>query len=334
MERMVVRNMTDDKLASRFAGRVVGTVVPVLAMFTEAGDLDEAAISNYVEFLIGSGVGTIMCTVGTSRYDVLTVAEMKRVNQIVAQTANQRAIVIVTTPSTGPTSQAIEFAQAASEDRADAIIAVYPDRYYGDEPIAGFFEDICTATDIGIMVHEMPIRAGRAFEAPSVQYSAALIERILALPRAVGLKEESGNTAQIEQLNRMFADRCAVIGGRGGMAAHLAARQHGQTAYLASIGNFAPAVELEFARLVAEGSYDKAQALVMEYEKPFFDIAVDLGWHLALREAMAIAGLCPPFERRPMLRLAANERRKLEAITRKIITFGERLAPTAGVASA
>ena len=229
-------------------------------------------------------------------------------------------------PSIGPTDQAIDFARAASQDGADAIIAVYPDRYYGDEPIAGFFEELGHSADIGVMIHEMPIRAGRAFEAPSVQYSGALVERILGYPNMVGLKEESGNSEVIEQLNNAFANRFAVIGGRGGMAAHLGARAHGQVAYLAGIGNFAPAVELKFARLVAAGRSDEARDIVDNYEKPFFDIAVNLGWHPALREAMAMAGLCPPFERQPMMRLEPEARRKLEAITTKIVSFGEMCA--------
>lgn len=318
--------MTDSSRGARFSRRVVGTVVPVLAMFRQDGAIDEQAIADYVEFLIGSGVGTLMCTVGSSRYDVLTVPEMLRVNRVVSQTSAGRAVVIVTTPSIGPTRQAIEFAEAASNDGADAILAIYPDRFYGEESIAGFFEDICAATDIGVMIHEMPIRAGRAHEAPSVQYSPRLVERILACANAVGLKEESGDPELIGQLNRMFAVGSAVVGGRGGMAAHLAAREHGQVAYLASVGNFAPAVELEFSRLIAAGRHDEARAIVDEYEKPFFDVAVNLGWHLALREAIAMAGHCPPFERQPMMRIAPDDLRTLEAITGKIVSFGEKCA--------
>ncbi|UCH49811.1 MAG: dihydrodipicolinate synthase family protein [Betaproteobacteria bacterium] len=315
--------MAEPGAGIEFSNAVRGVVVPILAMFDSSGSLDEPAIAEYVEFLINSGVSTLMCTVGTSRYDVLTVPEMLRVNEIVTKAADGRATVIVTTPSTGPTTQAIEFAEAASKSGADAIIAVYPDRYYGDEPIARFFEDVCRATDTGVMIHEMPIRAGRAFEAPSVQYSTRLVERFLRCANAVGLKEESADPETIKQMNRHFADHCAVVGGRGGMAAHLAAREHGQVAYLASIGNFAPTVELQFSKLVAAGNCDEAQAIITQYEKPFFDIAVNLGWHLALREAMAMAGLCPPFERQPMLRLTSEDRRKLEAVTEKITLFGE-----------
>ncbi len=313
--------MPDSTLASILSNRIRGTVVPVLAMFEQSGALDETAIADYVEFLTDSGVGTLMCTVGTSRYDVLTAEEMLRVNRIVSEAAKGVASVIVTTSGFGPTTQAIEFAKAAAKDGADAIVAVYPDRYYGDEPIFGFFEDICSAAEVGVMIHEMPIRAGRAFEAPSVHYSPKLVERILALPHAAGLKEESAEPELIKRLNQKFAAKAAVVGGRGGMAAHLAARQYGQVAYLASIGNIAPAIELEFVRLLEAGQTQQAAQIIAEFEKPFFDAAVDLGWHVALREAMSMAGRCPPFERRPMMRLTAAERRKLESITARIVDF-------------
>ena len=64
--------MSDNSRGKQFSSRVIGTVVPVLAMFRQDGALDETAIADYVEFLIGAGVGTLMCTVGSSRYDVMT----------------------------------------------------------------------------------------------------------------------------------------------------------------------------------------------------------------------------------------------------------------------
>lgn len=316
-------------LAKDFANKVRGPVVPILTMFNASGEIDERAIGDYVEFLIEAGVGTLMCTVGTSRYDVLTTAEMLRVNAIAASAARRRAVVIATTPSTGPTVQAVEFAREAARAGADAVIAVYPDRYYGEEPVIRFFADVCAASDIGVMIHEMPIRAGRAFEAPSVHYSLQLVGRILKHPLAVGLKEESANPDLIRELNGEFSGKAAVIGGRGGMAAHLGARPHGQVSYLASIGNFAPAVELAFFQALESGNDAYAQRIVSEYEKPFFDAAVNLGWHLALREAMASADLCPPFERRPMMRLPAEERRKLDAVTARILDFSRECAPAA-----
>lgn len=100
--------MSDSTLASKLSNRIRGTVVPVLAMFEESRALDDTAIADYVAFLTQSGVGTLICTFGTSRYDVLTADEMLRVNRIVSEAANGLATVVVTTPGAGPTSQAID----------------------------------------------------------------------------------------------------------------------------------------------------------------------------------------------------------------------------------
>jgi len=43
--------------------------------------------------------------------------------------------------------------------------------------------------------------------------------------------------------------------------------------------------------------------IVENRETPFFDTALSPGWYPALREAMSIAGLCPPYECQPMMRL-------------------------------
>jgi len=300
--------------AEQFSKRVQGPVFPILTLFNENGSIDEAGIIKYVDFLIEQGAKNLMCTVGTSRYDVLTVDEMLRVNEIVVKTAAKRAVVIVTTPSTGPTSQAIDFARHAEEIGADAILAVYPDRYYGDESVFEFFEMVSSSCNIGVMIHEMPIRAGRSTEAPAAQYSPVLLERIFSLPNIVGLKEESGDADLVRHINSEYSRKVAVIGGRGGMGGFLQAAPFGQTAYLVGIGNFLPQIELDFYQKVIAGEQGKAEAVVLDIEKPYFALAVKLGWHISLRAGMHLLGLCQPYERRPMKHLSIVEQDALKAV--------------------
>lgn len=304
--------------AEQFSKRVQGPVFPILTLFNEDGSIDEAGMVKYVDYLIDQGAKNLMCTVGTSRYDVMTAAEMLRVNELVVKAAAGRAVVMVTTPSTGPTSQAMEFAQHAEKIGADAILAVYPDRYYGDDSVFEFFETISTSCTIGVMIHEMPIRAGRSTEAPAAQYSSALLKRIFSLPNIVGLKEESGDADLIRHINTEYTHKVAVIGGRGGMGGFLQAAPFGQTTYLVGIGNFLPQMELDFYQQVITGKQAEAEAIVQRSERPFFGLAVKLGWHISLRTAMYLLGLCQPYERRPMKHLSANEQQALKAIMLEI----------------
>lgn len=304
--------------AFEFSQRVKGPVFPILTLFNKDGTLDEAGIADYVEFLISQGAKNIMCTVGTSRYDVLTTEEMMQVNQIVVEAVAKRAVAIVTTPSNGPTSLSIQFAKHAAKIGADAIIGVYPDRYYGDETIVDFFKDITASSDIGVMIHEMPIRAGRSTEAPSAHYSPLLLEKIFSISGMVGLKEESGDQALIEHINTVYSDKVAVIGGRGGMNAYKSATQFGQQSYLVGIGNFLPKLELDFAKHIENGELESAENIISNIEKPFFDVTVKLGWHIALKAAMSIKGLCQPYERSPMRGLTSNEHNELLLLMQKL----------------
>ena len=300
--------------AAEFSRRVQGPVFPILTLFNADGSIDEAGIVAYVEFLIAQGVTNLMSTVGTSRYDVMTPEEMLRVNALVVKAAAGRAVVMVTTPSFGPTSQAIYFARHAEEIGADAIIAVYPDRYYGDDHVFEFFKEVADSVSIGVMIHEMPIRAGRSSEAPAAQYSQELLARIFSIGNVVGLKEESGSNELIEHINLTYSSNAAVIGGRGGMNAHLSARTYGQRAYLVGIGNFDPRIELDFYQSLKDGKTAQAESVISNIEKPFFALTVKLGWHISLRAAMYLKELCQPYERKPMRGLDDKELESLRAL--------------------
>ena len=300
--------------AEQFSKHIQGPVFPILTLFNEDGSIDEAGMINYVDFLIGQGAKNLMCTVGTSRYDVMTADEMLQANEIVVKAAAKRAVVIVTTPSTGPTSQAITFARHAEGIGADAILAVYPDRYYGDDSVVEFFEMVSSSCNIGVLIHEMPIRAGRSTEAPAAQYSPVLLKRIFSLTNIVGLKEESGDADLIRHINSEYSRKAAVIGGRGGMGGFLQAAPFGQTTYLVGIGNFLPQLELDFYQKVVTGRQSEAEAIVFNSEKPFFALAVKLGWHVSLRAAMYLLGLCQPYERKPMNHLSLDEQAALKMV--------------------
>jgi 4-hydroxy-tetrahydrodipicolinate synthase len=297
------------KLKEKFLQEVKGPIFPIPTPFTKRGDVDYEGIEKYVDFLLGKEVRALMVTVGTSRFDVLTVDEMKKVNERVVKAAGRRAITIMTTPTNGPTSQSVDFARHAEKMGADGILAVYPERYYTDDDVFHFFEDIASACSIGVLIHLMPIRAGRSGVAPQVQYSPDLVERIAAIDNVVGIKEESHEQGLAYKYNRLVGDQIVVIGGAGGMRAFLTAYEWGQPAYLVGVGNIVPEIELEFFSALERGDHEGARRIVCDKEEPFFDAAVKVGWHLALKEAMESKGLMTAWERRPMKRLSQEDRR-------------------------
>lgn len=299
------------EIKQRFLKKVKGPVFPVPIPFSESGEIDYDGLRRYIEFLLAQGAQTVMVTVGTSRFDLLTIQEMKKVNKIVAEAASGKAITIVTTPTKGPTSQAIDFVKHAATVGADGILAVYPDRYYSDDDIYRFFKDIAESCSIGILIHLMEIPAGRTGLGPKVHYSPNLANRIVAIDNVVGIKEESHNQELSRQYCNELSDRAVVIGGAGGMKDYMTKHHWGQQAYLVGIGNFAPKIEIDFYEALNRKDNNKAEKIIFKYEKPFFEVAVKAGWHLALKEALAFFNLMEPWERLPLSRISTQAKNRI-----------------------
>lgn len=288
-----------------------GPVFPIVMPFAEDGALDERALRGYVEFLAGAGVPAVMTTVGTSRFNLMSHDEMRRANCAVVEAAAGRCITIVAGPMEGALPVHAAFAAHAAEIGADAAIIFHPERHYGDAAILDFFRAVSGATRAGVMVHEMPMRNGLG--GGTVQYGLDLLERITDLPGVSGFKEECMDPGYSYKILRRLADKTGIIGA-GSMRCYMRDYHAGARAYLVGVGSFFPAVELAFFEAMSAHRIDHAHTLARRFEDPYFDTAVALGWHRALKETMHLLGLMPAFERAPMPRLDEAGRARLAAL--------------------
>lgn len=306
-------NFTADQIRTSMSG----PVYPILTPFTETGDVDHAALARYVEFLTGCGAGTIMTTVGTSRFNLLTDQEIKAVNATVAGASSAKTITICAGPLTGNIRTNIDFAQHAESAGADAYIAFFPERWYGADSIREFFEKIASSVSIGVMIHEMPMRSGYGGQS---QYPLDLLEQLTAVPNIVGMKEECMDGGYAYKLHRRLQGKCAIIGA-GAMRNYMRDFHAGARANLVGVGSFFPRVEIAFQQALKNGDTEKAHKIVRTYEDPYFDVAVELGWHPQLKEMLHLLDLMPPFERAPMPRLNESQRSRLRACVERLGWF-------------
>lgn len=308
--------MNPDNPSNTIVDKIRGVVFPVLTPFTANGDVDSEGLRGYVNFLTNEGAQTLMVTVGTSRFNVLTYDEMRSVNTTVAQAAQGKAVVIVTGPPHGPASLFVEFARSAADAGADAMLAVYPDRFYSEQAVEAFFAYIAEASPIPIMIHLTPMPSALG---GVVRHTPDLLERLAGLDNIVGIKEEMHDQGLSYAYNQRLANRFAIVGGAGGMRAYLTAHMWGQPAYLAGIGNFFPRAELVFVQAMQRGDLAPALRIVNELETPFFNAAVPFGWHVALKEALHGLGLMSPEERLPMARVEPGTRERIKRVTNEIL---------------
>lgn len=294
--------------------RVRGPIIPLPTPFTEDFEVDYEGLGRYVDHLASNGAGGMMTTVGTSRFNLLDKAEMLRINDTVLQAAAGRCLTIVSTPMTGSTRQCIEFGQRAKAAGADILLVYHPERHYGDDTLFGFFNDIADAVDIALMIHEMPMRNGLG--GGQMQYSVSLLNRLLdEIPNVIGMKEEALDWNYSGAVLKATAGKAAIVGAGGGMSRYLRDYWHGARAFLSGIANFAPALENEFFEAMLNENFKRAHEIVYTIEAPFFQALVPVGWHIALKECLHVAGLMQPHERPPLRRVLPEQR----AIVRSVM---------------
>jgi dihydrodipicolinate synthase/N-acetylneuraminate lyase len=250
-----------------------------------------------------------MTTVGTSRFNLMSQDEILAVNETVARVVDGRAIMIAAGNQAGSVASNIQWAQHAEAIGADAYIAFFPERWYGDEAVFNFFKQLTDSVSIGIMIHEIPMRSGYGGH---MQFSLDLLERLLSLPGLVGMKEECMDGGYAYRLYRRLEGKCAIIGA-GAMRNFMRDFHAGAKSNLVGLGSFFPKVEIAFQKALKEGKMELAHKIVRDYEDPYFDLAVELGWHPQLKEALHLFGLMPPHERPPMSRLTAEKQARLRA---------------------
>ena len=143
-----------------------------------------------------------------------------------------------------------------------------------------------------------------------MQYPLDLLEQLIALPNIVGMKEESMDGGYAYKIHRKLDGQCAIIGA-GAMRNFMRDFHAGAKANLVGIGSFFPKVEIAFQEALKSGDVPRAHKIVRDYEDPYFDVAVQLGWHPQLKETLHLMNLMPPYERAPMPRLSNEQQTKL-----------------------
>jgi 4-hydroxy-tetrahydrodipicolinate synthase len=163
-------------------GRVVTAMV---TPFTADGGLDLDGAAALAEHLIDSGCDALVVNGTTGESPTTTDAEKAAVLRAVLGAVGDRARVIAGV-GTNATAHSIEQARAAQAAGAHALLAVTP--YYSRPPQEGVyrhFTAIADATDLPVMLYDIPGRTATAIETETIVRLAAH-ERIIAVKDAKG----------------------------------------------------------------------------------------------------------------------------------------------------
>ncbi|MEM8556725.1 MAG: 4-hydroxy-tetrahydrodipicolinate synthase [Bacteroidota bacterium] len=268
-----------------------GTAPALVTPFTPDGALDAPALKRLIDAQIAGGVDALVLLGTTGENPTVTPAERQRLTEIaVAHTAGRVPLLVGT--GTNHTAESVRFSREAATAGADALLVVGP--YYNKPPANGLVAHvgaIAEAADLPIVFYNVPGRTGQNIPA---DLTLRLAEEV---PHVVGVKEASGNLAQITDVLAHRPDGFAVYAGDDEFAFPLIAL--GADGVVSVVVNALPEAFCELVRLALDGETEAARALHFDL-LPAMRACFLTANPIPVKAALAHLGLCGDTVRLPL----------------------------------
>ncbi|MBK7477470.1 MAG: hypothetical protein IPI11_16255 [Haliscomenobacter sp.] len=179
------------------------------------------------------------------------------------------------------------------------IMLIYPERYYDEESLISFYSRVTNRFQRRFYFHGLKMISYRG---GIMTYSAKMINKIKeASPFIVGMKEETPSYEEGFNLCSNIRDKESfeIIVAGGSMRRFALLELSGAQSFLSGIGSIYPQIELDFMKFFSNGEKEKAENIIRYLETPFFNVFFEVGWHQALRYALAELKLISKYQRRP-----------------------------------
>ena len=258
-------------------------VYPIPPSFDSNQKLELNSTKSYLDFIKDNGASIVMTTAGTSQYNLMNLDEIRQFNDLVCTFEGEK-IIGLPPLSTVHLLEEIKLLNNKYNTDNISLLILFPDRYYNDDQIVDFFESICLVSKFPILVHGNVLKKGMG---GSYEYSKPLLERLSNIDGFIGMKEEAGN---MMHSTTNIPTKLEVIVAGGSMKRFWALEPHGATTYLAGVGSFNPNIEEKFFDYYINNEFGKAKYIIESIETPLFDIFMEFGWHLSMRESLKYMG--------------------------------------------
>ena len=233
-----------------------GCAPALVTPFTLEGLLDEAAFKLLLDDQIAGGVGAVVVLGTTGGNPTISHDERRRLVDLAVSHVNGRVPVIIGT-GTNDTRESVLFSREAAQAGADGLLVVGP--YYNKPSQSGFqahVAAIASAVDTPIIVYNVPGRTGSNIQADT------MLKMAEAIPTVVGVKEASGDLAQISDILAHRPDSLAVYAGDDELAFPIIAL--GGDGVISVISNALPAAFCSMTQAALAGQLDTARTLHFE----------------------------------------------------------------------
>ncbi len=237
-----------------------GIATAMITPFDENGvNLEE--FGKMIEYQIEGGTDALVILGTTGEPATMTETEKEQVITYSVKKAAGRIKIIVGTGS-NDTAKAVASSVRAEKLGADGILAVTP--YYNkctQKGLYDYYKDICDAVKIPVIAYNVPSRT-------AVNILPETAEKIAEIPNMAGIKEASGNMAQVCETMRRIRGKMDLYSGEDFL--NLPMLAIGGAGLISVASNIAPKLLKKMYTLVSQNKLKEANE-VQDFLLPFED---------------------------------------------------------------
>lgn len=237
-----------------------GILTAMITPFTDNG-VNFEEFGKMIDYQIDGGTDALVVLGTTGEPATMTEDEKTEVIKFAVKYAAGRIKIIIGTGS-NDTAKAVAASQRAEKLGADGVLVVTP--YYNkctQKGLLEYYKAVCSAVKIPVIAYNVPSRT-------AVNILPETAEKLADIPNMAGIKEASGNMAQVCETMRRIRGKMDLYSGEDFL--NLPMLAIGGAGLISVTSNIAPALVKKMYNLVRDGKLDEANE-VQDFLLPLED---------------------------------------------------------------
>lgn len=230
-----------------------GLGIALITPFNASGAVDYVVLKKLVEYQLQNGADFFCILATTGETPTLTDDEKQRIKELVLEVVAGRVPILIGCGGNN-TAAIVEELHTRDFSGIDGILSVCP--YYNkpsQEGLYQHFKTIANATDMKVVLYNVPGRTGVNMKAETTVRLARDCKNIVAV------KEASGNLEQVDEIIKNKPDTFDVISGDDALTFPMIAC--GAVGVISVIGNALPKEFSRMLRLEQNGEFEPARKI-------------------------------------------------------------------------
>ncbi len=286
-----------------------GLGIALITPFKEDGSVDFDALLRLIDYQLNNDADFFCILATTGETPTLTLAEKLKIKDFVVDYVQGRVPILMGCGGYN-TAAVVEELRTGDFRGVDGILSVCP--YYNkpsQEGLYQHFKTIAAATDLPVVLYNVPGRTGVNLKAETTVRLARDCHNIIAI------KEASGNLEQVDEIIKNKPNTFDVISGDDALTFPMVSC--GAVGVISVIGNALPKEFSRMIRLQMRGEYEAARTIHHRFTDLFSLLFVD-GNPAGVKAMLSEMGFIQNVLRLPLVPMRIKNMQRMSEILKEL----------------